>query len=50
MKDTWNKSEYNKLVRIKKVDLEFLREQRGKLSLAGYLHFIIQTYRAKEKI
>ena len=44
----WKNSEYEKLTRIKLPDLDWLKENKGELSIAGYLHYIIQCHKAKK--
>lgn len=44
----WENSIYTKIVRISKEDLEFLKDNKEKLSIAGFLHFLIQFYKAKQ--
>ena len=48
-KNNWADSNYQKLVRISEEDLAWLKKSREDLSMAGFLHFVIQTYKANEK-
>ena len=41
----WKYSEFEKVVRIKKEDLEFLKNEKGKKTIAGMLSFIINFYK-----
>lgn len=41
----WKDSEFEKVVRIKKEDLEFLKKEKGKKTIAGMLSFIINFYK-----
>ena len=45
----WKDSVYKRIVRISITDLAFLKENKGKLSIAGFLHFIIQYYKANQQ-
>jgi len=44
-KKDWKDSEFDKIVRIKSEDLEFLKKVKKFKSIAGMLHFIISKYR-----
>ena len=45
----WENSEYEKLVRIKVVDWKWLKDNKEDLSIAGYLHYLIQYYKANQQ-
>ncbi|MCK9370372.1 hypothetical protein M0R04_10730 [Candidatus Dojkabacteria bacterium] len=47
--NNWENSEYSDLIRIKPEDKEYIKTVKGDLSMAGFLHFIIQTYKANNK-
>jgi hypothetical protein len=40
---------YQEKVRISEEDLAWLKKSREDLSIAGFLHFVIQTYKANQK-
>lgn len=44
----WENSEYEKLIRIKVSDLEWIKNNKEDMSAAAFLHFIIQFYKAKK--
>ena len=46
MENKWKNTNYTELVRIKKEDKQWLKENKGKLSMAGYLHKIINNYKS----
>ena len=45
MTNKWKESEYQKLVRIKEDKLNWLKENKGKLTIAGFLDKIINKHK-----
>lgn len=45
MSNKWEKSKFNKKIRISEEDLEFLRKIKGKKCMAGKLSEIIMKYK-----
>jgi len=45
VKNKWDNSEFKHLVRIRKVNLDFLKKKKGKTSIAKYLDGILNKKR-----
>jgi len=43
----WKKSEYKKSIGIKPSQLDWIRKNKGKKSMAGYLNYIIEIFKKK---
>ena len=45
----WEGSEFQEVIRLTKDDKDFLRKNKGKKSMAGFLHAIIQEFKNNQE-
>lgn len=50
MSNNWKQSKYKKIIRISIEDLDFLKQEKDKKSLAGFLEEIIKYYKDENNL